>query len=155
MGLKGLLSNKLPIYNFVASARQPVILFNVRILKDKNPSGGSRLVYTTIGQNIGDAFNQDTGIFTAPMNGTYLFSAQICTASNKWGAAEIVVNGEAVQSILMYNSAASTTTSGTTVQRLEKGGEVWVRQDPEWGAGYYYDYSSYGWNQFSGTFLHL
>ena len=57
--------------------RQPVILFNARILKNKTPAGGSRLVYTTIGQTIGDAFNKDTGVFTAPVNGTYLFSSQI------------------------------------------------------------------------------
>lgn len=139
----------------IASSRQPVILFNVRILKDKQPARGSRLVYTTIGQNTGDAFNQDTGTFTAPVNGTYLFSAQISTPTQKWGAVQIVVNGAAVQSIVQYMHAGSgSSTSGTTVQRLKKGDEIWVQQDPSW-TSYYYDYEDYSWNYFSGVLLHL
>ena len=113
-------------------------------------------MYTTIAQNLGDAFNQDTGIFKAPVNGTYLFSAQISTPKNKWGAVEIAVNGDVVQTISKYNDAnPHTTTSGTTVQRLETGGEVWVQQDTAYGSGNYFDGPTYGWNQFSGVLLHL
>ena len=60
------------------------------------------------------------------------------------------MNGEMVHSFVKDNTAASqTTTSGTTVQRLEKGAEVWVQQDADYGRGYYYDGTSYAWNHFS------
>lgn len=157
-GVKDNMSNEIQekLKGHIDAVRQPVILFNARILKNKTPAGGSRLVYTTIGQTIGDAFNKDTGVFTAPVNGTYLFSSQICTQGSKWGAVEIVVNGERVHSIANYNGATSqTTTSGTTVQRLEQGGEVWVQQDADYGTGYYFDGTTYSWNQFSGVLLNL
>ena len=112
-------------------------------------------MYTTIGQNIGDAFNQDTGTFTAPVNGTYLLSAQISTSSKKWGAVKIVVNGATAQSIVNYQySGSGSSTPGTTVQRLKKGDEIWVQQDPSWDS-YYYDHEDYCWNYFSGVLLHL
>lgn len=133
--------------------RQPAVLFNVRDMKNKRPAEGTTLLFNIIQQNIGDYYDQDTGIFTAPVNGTYLFSAQICTSDDKWGRVKIVVNGERVQSITNYNNAASyTTTSGTTVQLLEEGGQVWVIQDYQ--TGDYKDGSRYGWNQFSGVLIH-
>lgn len=136
-------------------AETPVILFNARTLKHKTPSRGSRLMYTTVSQNIGGAFDPDTGIFTAPVNGTYLFSVQISTQQNQWGRVKTVVNNNEVHSIAKYNTAAGcSTTSGTTVQFLEKKSQVWVKEDEYSSNSEYCDGSYYGWNQFSGVLLH-
>lgn len=135
------------------SDKQPTVLFNVRDMKNKSPPEGATLKFKTTDQNIGEAYDPDTGIFTAPCDGTYLFSVQICTADDKWGRIKIVVDGNQVQSVTNYNDANSyTTTSGTTVQRLKEGGQVWVIQDYQ--TGYYSDGTRYGWNQFSGVLIH-
>ena len=52
------------------------IFFNARKLKDRTPAAGSKHVYKEINDNVGSAFDKNTGIFTAPVDGYYLFTVQ-------------------------------------------------------------------------------
>ena len=56
---------------------------------------GVRVVYSTIISNIGDAYNNDTGIFTAPFNGTYSFAVTTMPSFNGGHYTTLTVNGEA------------------------------------------------------------
>ena len=133
--------------------KQP-IFFNARKLKDRSPAVGSKHVYNEIDDNVGGAFGEDTGIFTAPVGGYYLFTVQISTNKNQWGDVKIIVNGEQVISVAKFNNAyGCTTTSGTTIQRLAAGNKVWVEQINH--SDTYCDSSTWGWNQFSGVLLHV
>ena len=136
-------------------AQQP-IFFNAKKLEDLSPAIGSKLVYKEIDDNVGNAFDEDTGIFTAPVDGYYLFTVQISTLQNKWGNVKIIVNGEQAISVNNNNKAKSyTTTSGTTIQRLATGNQVWVKQEIYITGTAYCDGSNNGWNQFSGVLLHV
>ena len=131
-----------------------VVFFNARKLKNKSPAHSETLTYTIIDQNEGDAFNKDTGIFTSPFTGVYHFFVQICTAQNKWGRVKLVVNDVEIISVCNNNNAQSyTTTSGTTIQRLNAGDRVRVKQD-KFNGDVYTDGTTYGWNQFSGVLLY-
>ena len=133
---------------------RPIVFFNARKLKNTRPSKETILQYTILDQNVGDAFHQETGIFKSPYSGVYLFSVQISTAGNKWGRVKLVVEGTEVLSVTNYNGATSySTTSGSTVQRLEIGDRVWVEQD-RFDGDEYRDGLYYGWNQYSGVLLY-
>ena len=55
-------------------------------------SGGQKIVFTNVITNVGDAYNNVTGIFTAPRNGTYMFTLTTMTTNNNhW--AYLSVNG--------------------------------------------------------------
>ena len=132
----------------------PIVFFNARKLKDTRPSREEILQYTILDQNVGDAFHQETGIFTSPYSGVYLFSVQTSTYHNKWSRVKLIVEGTEVLSVSNYNGATSyTTTSGSSVQRLEIGDRVWVEQDRTDG-DQYTDGPTHGWNQFSGVLLY-
>lgn len=109
--------------------KQPVISFNARGLQNYSPIAGTRLIYNTVDWNIGNAFNQSTGIFTAPVNGTYQFSVIICTHAKRWGSIQIMVNQQAVQVVNKYNQDAGyTTASGVIIVILIQGDQVQIKQ---------------------------
>ena len=130
------------------------IFFNAKKLEEVSPAIGSKLVYKEIDDNVGSAFDEDTGIFTAPVDGYYLFTVQISTNKNQWGNVKIIVNGIQVISVAKFNNAQRcTTTSGTTIQQLAAGNQVWVEQINH--SDTYCDGNTWGWNQFSGVLLHV
>ena len=55
---------------------------------------GVRVVYSTIISNIGDAYNDTTGIFTAPLNGTYSFAVTTMPSNGPGHLTALTVNGE-------------------------------------------------------------
>ena len=131
--------------------RQQVVAFSVRDLQNKTPKRGETMIYNTVIQNVGGAFDPDSGKFTAPVDAVYLFAVQVSTSTNKWGRVKIVLNGREVHSISKYNGAAAhTSSSGTIIQRLTAGDQVWVKQD-NYNGDAYVDGSVYGWNQFTGV----
>ena len=57
---------------------------------------GDTIFFQEIVQNEGKGYNKNTGIFTAPVTGTYLFTVQVCLYSNKRLSVSIVANGTAI-----------------------------------------------------------
>ena len=55
---------------------------------------GVRLVYSIVVSNIGDAYNDNTGIFTAPFNGTYSFAVTTMPSNNGYHYTVVTVNGD-------------------------------------------------------------
>ena len=88
--------------------RQQVVAFSVRDLQNKTPKKGETMIYNTVIQNVGGAFDPDSGKFTAPVDAVYLFAVKVSTSTNNWGRVKIVLNGREVHSISKYNSAAPT-----------------------------------------------
>ena len=52
------------------------------------------MVYSTIISNIGEAYNDTTGIFTAPLNGTYSFAVTTMPSNGPGHLTALTVNGE-------------------------------------------------------------
>ena len=79
--------------------------------------------------NVGGGMDPDTGIFNAPMGGSYLFVFHIATHDNKKALLSIRLNGEEVASVFDQNHKDNHKNSmaGTTIMlNLKKGDEVCV-----------------------------
>ena len=80
------------ISGFVSS----MIAFKADTVIKKSLRPEKTLVFINVILNIGDAYNNDNGIFTAPVTGLYLFTAHLCLQQVDWANFGIVVNGTAV-----------------------------------------------------------
>lgn len=84
------------------------------------------IVFETAQDNYGDGYNTSTGIFTAPVAGLYLFSAQVCPSENDNLRFEIMKGGSELLYGTAYDYYGRDCTSATTFARLEVGEEVWM-----------------------------
>ena len=73
-----------------------IIHFSARGLKNKSPVKTETLIFTTIMSNEGSGYNDETGVFTAPVGGLYMFNLQLCILNNKHLHFEIVANGQTI-----------------------------------------------------------
>ncbi|XP_045176926.2 complement C1q-like protein 4 [Mercenaria mercenaria] len=89
------------------------------------------VVFSTVLLNIGNGYNANHGIFTAPKAGLYIFSASILSdnrPATSLFAADIVRNGYVLARI--YGKGVSgyhTQGSATVVTQLTVGQQIWVR----------------------------
>ena len=139
--------------------RSPTIAFNVRGATDKSPTAGQTIVFETIIINTGAAFDVHTGIFTSPVNGTFLFSVQVCSAFRQNGSFKLIADDVTLLSISNYNYISSfTSTSGSAVYHLTAGQRVWVQNEHDAGSSANLEDSDKEracWNQFSGVIIDL
>jgi len=107
------------------------------------------IVFENIETNQGGAYSAKTGAFTAPMNGTFFFTATTMSQYGQYLETEMVVNGREV--VYMY-SMDSKYEQGTNsaVLILKQNDEVWVRHRMSEGDQIY----GASWSSFSGFLLH-
>lgn len=60
------------------TVKRPSVDFHAKDLKNTSPGNDEILVYATTLLNEGQGYDNMTGKFTAPVTGTYLFTAQFC-----------------------------------------------------------------------------
>ena len=132
----------------------PTISFNVRKAKVSNPTKYQVIMFEHVIQNNGRAYDEVTGIFTAPYNGTYLFSVQVCAQTRKFGNLILVVDdrNNEILVVVDYEKYTSSTTSGTVVHWLAEGQEVWVMNYKS--ATQLHEEDHLCSNQFSGVLIH-
>ncbi|XP_062591336.1 multimerin-2-like [Saccostrea cucullata] len=97
------------------------------------------LVFNKVINNVGGGYNPNTGIFTAPLNGDYVFYVSIQSYSNDYSIyIDIVLNGSSKVRAMAYklnsNDGYETGTNMVTL-RLQQGDTVWVKHYS--GTGYY------------------
>ncbi|MGD1441012.1 C1q-like domain-containing protein, partial [Vibrio harveyi] len=87
----------------------------------------STLVYKNVFINVGDAYNQDTGIFTAPVRGVYYFSFFYHCGTDHGTALALYRNGkhEALAQHNKSNDSPENGGNGLTLL-LEKGDQVYM-----------------------------
>merc|ERR1712172_39939 len=91
--------------------------------------GEENLTFNGTSVNVGGGMDPDTGVFNAPMGGSYLFVFHIATHDNKKALLSIRLNGEEVASVFDQNHKDNHKNSmaGTTILlSLKKGDEVCV-----------------------------
>merc|ERR1711915_770706 len=79
------------------------VFFDAYRTKAYDGGGEENLTFNGTYCNVGGGFDADTGIFTAPMGGTYLFMFHIATHDNKKALLSIRRNGEEIASIFDQN----------------------------------------------------
>merc|ERR1712200_143800 len=79
------------------------VFFDAYRSKAYDGGGEENLTFNGTYCNVGGGFDADTGIFTAPMGGTYMFMFHIATHDNKKALLSIRKNGEEIASIFDQN----------------------------------------------------
>jgi hypothetical protein len=102
----------------------------------------SVLKFNRVLYNLGNAYNNYTGIFTVPVNGTYLFSFQI----EEWDTPEIVCKLQ-----VDGTNQVGAQSGNTAILGLAKGQSVWVQIINN---GRFYGESTFGGTSFAGAFLY-
>merc|ERR1711983_192062 len=105
------------------------VYFDAYRTKAYDGGGEENLTFQGCSVNVGGGMDPDTGVFTAPLGGSYMFVFHIATHDNKKALLSIRVNGEEVASVFDQNHKDNHKNSmaGTTiVLSLKKGDEVCV-----------------------------
>lgn len=140
------------------SVDTPTIVFNARQAADQSPEKYNVIVLQTVIQNIGNAYDSNTGIFTAPVNGTFMFSIKACKNYQQWTYFRLVVDTQdnVILTISDYQGNAYDTTSSASVATyLTAGQKIWVQSFHNSGSTQTLrEQENYCWNQFTGVLLH-
>ena len=113
-------------------------------------------MFQEIVQNEGKGYNKNTGIFTAPVTGTYLFTVQVCLYVNKGLSLSIVANGTTITAGFFGEwdwSGVCYSTDGLAFIQAEEEVKV-LATNPLSGSVIIPDYADQNWSFFSGVLLH-
>ena len=100
-----------------------------------NAPYGRSIIFDNVITNVGAAYNQQDGIFTAPVNGTYFFTAALAnipvTSGHDYVRAHIKRNNQMIAYIFAYDANLWDQSSGSAVVYLVKGDHVLVEEDDQ------------------------
>ena len=113
-------------------------------------SPGHRVKFTDVAANIGDAFDTTQGYFVAPVEGTYLFSTNLCVSSNNWIVFGIVQDDISLKEQLVGDERWHQCESATTVTYMTRDSKVWVEVTKVHGGQLN---SEFGISSFTAVFL--
>ncbi|XP_060552963.1 hemicentin-1-like isoform X1 [Ruditapes philippinarum] len=135
------------------SSCSPNIVFKAKGITNKQNLGtGNTIIFGSILVNEGNAYDTSTGIFTAPVNGTYSFSIEMCTAPQKDVHAAIMIDGTTYATLYVYNDYVYSCDSTDTVAVLHEHSKVFVKCTINCVNGVYQD--GFHMNSFSGYLVH-
>ena len=78
------------LQSFADNLKEPAAAFNVRDSEDLSPQQIEITIFTTVVLNIGNIYDESTGIFTLPVNGIFIFSVQVATNGSQWDQFQLV-----------------------------------------------------------------
>ncbi|XP_053374249.1 complement C1q-like protein 2 [Mercenaria mercenaria] len=131
--------------------KEPNVAFRSKDVVSTIPHSGQTIVFKTATLNEGSGYDKTTGIFTAPVAGTYLFSIQLCVEKGHDVDYAIVVDGVNVKVGHFSDATWELCYSAETVAILRSGSRVWVKCD--YDTCYLHQRTHYS-NTFSGVLIH-
>ncbi|KAH3747143.1 hypothetical protein DPMN_181564 [Dreissena polymorpha] len=135
----------------------PNILFKARRVKNETPSSGEIIVFEDVLYNHGSGYNSSSGVFTAPVGGTFLFTARLLSQSSGSVFFEINVNGSMNSNGALYGHQGWSYASADSVVRLLPGDQVCIKllySNEISNGGLLSDINSKS-NEFTGVLLHV
>ncbi|CAL1547218.1 unnamed protein product [Lymnaea stagnalis] len=113
--------------NAQAAVTKPSVSFSSKLSYNRELKPLDTVIFDTILTNNGNAYDPETGKFTAPSSGTYLFYATILSGYNTKVETAIIVNDKEVARIYSGAHDAHGSGSNAAVVDLRSGDNVWVR----------------------------
>ena len=135
-------------FNFLAEKLGALVAFTADLSKTVITTKEGSLVCDHVLTNIGNGYNKETGVFTAPVEGTYLFLLTLaadCKNSASTAKALIMLGDRIIGIAYCKGSNWST---GHAVAEIDSGEKVWLKVDGD--AKYSFGES---WTTFSGMLL--
>ncbi|XP_045179462.1 A disintegrin and metalloproteinase with thrombospondin motifs adt-1-like [Mercenaria mercenaria] len=132
----------------------PNVAFNAYSVDDLSPAAGQTMVFTRVLVNEGGAYNNSTGEFTAPVHGTYSFSAQMCFANNQNLYFDIKVGDTTYASSYAFDASAVSCPMAQAVATVKKHQKVIVQWTHTTYTGNYIVRGDALRNYFTGIIVH-
>ncbi|XP_034146156.1 complement C1q-like protein 2, partial [Esox lucius] len=109
---------------------RPKVAFSAALSESKGPfDTDTTLVYKQVITNIGNAYSPSTGVFKAPVSGTYYFRFTAFSLTNNHRRVSLYKGGQLVVTVTDVQSdqdGEDSSSNGVTLQ-LEKGEEVYTQ----------------------------
>lgn len=129
------------------------VAFSTTFIQGFTSRDRQTLVFPHILSNVGGGYNNQDGVFTAPVDGVYVFFCKITQESNSHDLYfEITLNGSAKTRNIVYGRSDKThrTASNLSVLQLIRGDRVWIKM---FIGGMHFNWGDGGDNSFSGFML--
>merc|ERR1712076_342721 len=111
------------------AGRPMSVCFDAYRTKAYDGGGEENLTFQGTSVNVGGGMDPDTGVFTCPLGGLYMFVFHVATHDNKKALLSIRLNGEEVASIFDQNhkdNHKNSMAGNTILLNLKQGDEVCV-----------------------------
>ena len=119
-------------FGLIISAKDTPVAFTAGITSASGSWQGDILVFPHVITNKGQGYSSQTGKFTAPRDGTYVFTVTAVSYSNGLSL-DIVHDGDS--KVRSHASARYQTGTNLVVLELDRGDAVWVKRHT--GRGYW------------------
>lgn len=130
------------------------VAFSATYPKSFTPVSGHTVVFPNIISNVGGGYNNQDGVFTAPVDGVYVFFCKMTQGMNNDEMFyQFILNGSSETLILLYGRSnyPYRTSSSLIALQLSRGDRVWIRMYV--GGGLLYGNGGGGDQSFSGFML--
>ncbi|XP_060594094.1 A disintegrin and metalloproteinase with thrombospondin motifs adt-1-like [Ruditapes philippinarum] len=129
------------------------VVFLAHALSTYSVSSGERFIFTTNLVNVGGAYSNANGYFTAPVGGSYSFSYQFCfSTTGKHMYVNIMINNTYYSASHYYEAQTNVCNSSKIFVYLKKGDRVWVKCHSATSGTQLYENSQH-MNTFSGILI--
>ncbi|XP_060553349.1 complement C1q-like protein 4 [Ruditapes philippinarum] len=103
------------------------VVFRIQLSKNLGiVASGTVIKFDQVDLNLGNAYNNISGYFTAPYKGTYIFSMVLGNPSGKAGAFFMRKNGVGIEYAIAGHTTGWNMGGVSTVAFLDVGDRVWV-----------------------------
>lgn len=117
------------VFFFTFAGTSKKVAFSA-IIKHFTSQNEQTVVFSKVLSNVGGAYNNQDGVFTVPISGTYIFFCKITQSSNKYDMLfQFTLNGSAMTNNMVYGRSdhAYRTSSNLIVLQLIPGDRVWIK----------------------------
>ena len=114
---------------------QPSDAFYVAWIENTAAAVNDVLKFTRILLNENDVYNAYTGEYTAPVNGTYMFTSNLCTHGNKNALIAFLADDTLIGAFFAGDRDWTVCSHSSAISRLEKGMKVKVAITRRYGSG--------------------
>lgn len=122
------------------------VAFSAGVTSSSITWNSGTLIFNGVITNAGNGYNPNTGVFTSPIGGTYVFYVSSVEYGSQYLKLDIVLNSVSKVRTMGHSSASYQTGTNMVVLNLQKGDAVWVKYYS--GKGYYTE--SVPYTTFSG-----